>query len=424
MQKLIFGQKMQESMHILQMPLIELKNLIENEMETNPLLEESQLPPSSPDRLRHKIDKNDVRRELRLTKPLTLQDHLLRQLGLLAATEEESDIGEEIIGNIDDDGYLKAGLDEIAQPLGVNILKIEAMVVVIQSFEPAGVCARDLKECLLIQLEANGKEGSIAWKIVEAHLDECGKKQYAKIAKALGVSMDKVQAAVAEIARLEPKPGRKYSDKAETQYIVPDIFVKKVDDEYQILSNQFDIPSVRVSSLYRDILNDKNSDEKTQDYIREKLTAANFMIKCIRQRQETMRKITEFLVKEQGECLEKGRSFMKPLNFETIAKAIGRHQSTISRAIANKYIDTPSGIYELREFFNGKIAHTSSEDDHSSTSVKLELKNIIDNEDKRKPLSDQKLQKILTDKEIKISRRTIAKYREELKILPSYLRKN
>jgi len=415
------------------MPVLELKELVEEELQTNPLLEEDFQPVGSPLKINLKAEDNDYRRDLRLTKPLSLQENLLRQLRILATSQEEIDIGEEIIGNIDDDGYLKTSLEEIAHSVNQELLKVEAIAAVVQSFDPLCVAARDLKECLLIQLQAKGEKNTLEWRIVENCLDACAKKQYAKIAKMLEVSIDEVKMALGKISRLEPKPGRKYSIHNESQYIVPDVYIKKVDDEYQIVTNQLDVPNVKINLLYRDILKDKNSDQKTEMYIKERLRSANFLIKCIKQRQETMRRITEFLVKEQSESLEKGRTFIRPLTFKSAADAIGRHESTISRAIANKYIDTPSGIFALREFFNGKVTKRIAEppleeasqnnNDHSAISVKMALKGIIDGEGKRKPLSDKKLQKILDDKGIKISRRTIAKYREELKILPSHLRK-
>lgn len=398
-------------MQILQMPLVELKAVLESEMENNPLLEEAvqeieQLPYARPN-----IEDDGQRKDLYLTKPLTLQENLLRQMGIAVDSHEDIEIGEEIIGNIDDDGYLKISPEEIARFLNKDVKKIESVIAMAQGMEPIGVCARDLKECLLIQLKAKGKKDTPAWKIVENHLEECGKKQYLKIARAMAISIDLVKECVQEISMLEPKPGRQYSSQAEAQYAIPDIFIKKIDNEYQLSTNKYDIPALRINHNYNSILKDKNSDKETIEYIKEKIQAANFLIKCVHERQKTMQKIVEYLVNEQVEFIEKGRSFLKPLTFKTVAHAIGRHESTISRAIENKYVETPCGIYELREFFN------------SSTSVKAELKDVIDKESKEKPLSDQKLRKILEDKDIRVSRRTIAKYREELKILPSHLRK-
>ena len=429
-QKLLFTPKMQESMQILQMPLIELKAVLESEMENNPLLEEAVQEIEQPPYMRPNTEDEDRRKDLYLTKPLTLQENLRRQLGVAVDSQEDIKIGEEIIGNIDDDGYLKISSEEIAQLLNKDVQKIESVIAMAQGLEPIGVCARDLKECLLIQLKAKGKKDTPTWKIVENHLEECGKKQYLKIAKAMGISIALVKECVQEISRLEPKPGRQYSSQTEAQYIIPDIFIKKIDNEYQLSTNKFDIPALKINSNYNSLLNDKNSDKETKDYIKEKMRAANFLIKCIHERQKTMQRIVGYLVNEQGEFIEKGRSFLRPLTFKTVAQAIGRHESTISRAIENKYVETPCGIYKLREFFSGEIKngngnlHENGNTSHSATSVKAELKDTIDKEDRVKPLSDQKLQKILEDKDIKISRRAIAKYREELKILPSHLRKS
>lgn len=335
----------------------------------------------------------------------------MRQLKISTLTQEDIEIGEEIIGNINDDGYLKINPEEIAQSLSKDIQKINTIIAIVQGFEPVGVCAKDLKECLLIQLAAKGKKDTLIWKIAENYLEECGKKQYLKIAKAMGVTLDKVKESASLIPKLEPKPGRQYSSQPAAQYIIPDIYIRKFEDEYQVLSNKSDIPILRISTTYNSLLKDKSSDKSTTDYIKQKIRAANFLIKCVRQRQETMQKIMEYLVKEQSEFIEKGRLYLKPLNFKAVANAIGRNESTISRAVENKYVDTPAGIYELREFFN------------SAASVKEELKDMIAKENKAKPLSDQKLEKILEEKNIKLSRRAIAKYREELKIPPSYLRK-
>jgi len=428
-QKLLFTPKMQESMHILQISMVELKALIENELQTNPLLEETNHE-ASPLNVNRKIEDNDIRRDMRVTKPVTLEENLLGQLGLSVGSQEDMEIGREIIGNIDDDGYLKATCEEIALALKKDVSRVEAILEIVQSFDPAGVGARDLKECLLIQLCAKGKKDSLAWKIVEDHLTSCGKKQYDKMAKAMGVTLDQVKSGVAEISKLEPKPGRRYSDNSEAQYIVPDIYLKMIDGEYHIINNKFGLPNMKVNRFYNNVLSDKTSDKETKDYIKEKMRGANFIIKCLEQRWETMQRITEFLLREQVEAIEKGRAFLKPLTFKEAAKAIGRHESTISRAVANKYIDTPSGIFGLKEFFSGKVSNGNGNNgdgndngDISSTSVKMELKDIVKKEARKKPLSDQRLRKILTDKGIDISRRTIAKYRDELKILPSHLRK-
>jgi len=425
-QKMLFSPIMQESMHILQMPLMDLRNLIENELENNPLIEEFNPPP--PLHIRREPNESEQNRFMGMANPVTLQENLVGQLSIMGISEEDMLIAEEIIGNIDDDGYLKASVQEIAQSLNKEIGLVEKALSLVQNCEPYGVGARDLKESLLIQLGFNDRKDSLAWKIVENYLAECGKKQYLNIAKLTGATLSDVKQAVSEISKLEPKPGRKYSIYPENQYIIPDIYIRNIDGEYQIESNRFDIPLIRINPQYNSILKDKGCDQKTQDYVKEKIKSANFLIRCIRQRQETIRKIVEYFVKEQSEFIEKGRSYLKPLKFDTVAKAIGRHQSTISRAIENKYIETPAGLYAMREFFSSGISDSHSMESqknigHSSTSVKIEVKNIIDNENKSKPLSDQKLEKILCEKGINISRRTIAKYREELKILPTHLRK-
>lgn len=425
--KMSFVPKMQESMHILQLGIMDLKNMVETEMELNPILEEEPYEDTTGLVNLQPAEKNSYNIESFLTRPISLQEYLSRQLRMLDISASDMEIGEEIIGNIDDDGYLKASSEEIARALNKTVSEIETVINMVQGLEPVGAGARNLKECLLLQLKAKGKKDSLSWKIVENYLEECGKKHFSYIARSLGVSVDEVKSAVGEITKLEPKPGRRYETHDENAHIVPDIYIKKMEDEYHVLTNQYDLRPVRINSAYKNLLKDANCDQETKNYIDEKLKSANFLIKCMNQRRETLQKIVTFLVREQPEFIEKGRLYLRPLTFKDMAKAIGRHESTISRAIANKYIETPSGIYELREFFSGKIKngnnHIDSNNHHSATSVKMELRAVVDKEDKRKPLSDQKLQNILAEKGINISRRTIAKYRESLKILPSHLRK-
>lgn len=415
-------------MNILQMSILDLKMLVEEEMEVNPLLELEE--PSSKNPIQNLSDDITDMSHL-ISRPPTLQEYLLRQLMTLDLHHEEIEICEELIGNIDDNGYLKIDVQEIANSIGKDITKIQNALNILHAFDPIGVGARNLKECLLIQLRNKNKMGTLIWRIVDGFLEECGKRQYNKIAKAIDASPEEIKKCVLEITKLDPKPGKKFSIPENSQYITPDIYVKKFEDDYQILHNYSEIPRIKVNTLYNSILKDKNHDSNTQDYIKNKMRSANFIVNCLKQRRETIREITEFLIKEQNEFIEKGRHFLKPLTFKTVAEAIGKHESTISRAIANKYIELPSGVYEFKEFFSSKISNgngngnsnNTQNDEHSTTSLKIELKHIIDLENKKKPLSDKKLQDIFIEKDINISRRTIAKYREELKILPSYLRK-
>src|SRR3989338_11395300 len=297
-QKILFSPRMQESMHILQMSIIELKGLIEDELESNPTIEEEQY--SGPSLPRPNEDENP-NMESFLTKPPTLRERLLRQLMIEAKTPIYIEIGHEVIGNIDDDGYLKATAEEMAKSLDKAMAEVAEVIAMVQGFEPYGICARDLRECLLLQLKAKGKKDSMSWKIVESYLPECGKKQFLNIAKAMAVSVEEVKKCIHEISVLEPKPGRKYHDSRNDQRIIPDIYIKKIDDEYIISTNQFDLRPLRVNSSYKDMLKDANCDQKTRDYINEKLKSANFLIKCIRERQETMQRIVEILLREQAE---------------------------------------------------------------------------------------------------------------------------
>jgi len=266
---MVFAPKMQESMQILQMPIVELKTIIENELENNPLVEEEITP--IPLYIRREPNENRDNLALGMANPVTLQENLSRQLGIMGISEDDTAICEEIIGNIDDDGYLKASVQEIAEGLHKDAGLVEKALELVQGLEPYGVGARDLRECLLIQLRMNNRNGSLAAKIVENYLNECGKKQYLNIAKLTGAGLGDVKQAVSEISRLEPKPGRKYSSYPENQYVIPDIYIKNIDGEYHIEANKFDIPLMRINPQYNSMLKDKDCDEKTRDYVKEKM---------------------------------------------------------------------------------------------------------------------------------------------------------
>ena len=353
-----------------------------------------------------------------LTKRTTLTDHLQWQLQLSHFTDQEHQAGIWIIGNLDEDGYLKISLEDICSETNLPMEEVEGVLRRIQQFDPVGVAARDLKECLLIQLEQLSHRDPLAEIIVSEHLSLLKNRNYPAIAKQLGVSLDRVNRAASLISKLDPKPGKAFGGEV-IQEIIPDVYVYKVEGDYVIYLNDEGIPRLRINSLYRDILNGSRlSPEGERKYIQEKLRSALWLIRSIHQRQRTIYKVTKSIVKFQREFLEKGIQFLKPLVLRDVAEDIQMHESTISRVTHNKYVNTPQGIYELKFFFNAGITSTQGET-MASESVKNLVREIIAKEDPKKPYSDEKLVQILQGMNIHIARRTVSKYREMMKILSS-----
>ena len=353
-----------------------------------------------------------------LTKRTTLSDHLHWQLQLSHFTEEERGIGTWIIGNLDEDGYLKTSLEEVSAEKQVPMEMVERVLRGIQQFDPVGVAARDLAECLRIQLVQMAERDSVAEAIVSEHLALLKNRNYSVIAKKLGISLERVNRAVSLIARLEPKPGRGYGGEV-VQEIIPDVYIYKVEGDYVIHLNDEGIPRLRVNSFYRNILSESRSSvEGDRKYVQEKLRSALWLIRSIHQRQRTIYKVAQSIVKFQREFLDKGIQFLKPLVLRDVAEDIQMHESTISRVTHNKYAHTPQGIYELKFFFNTGITSTQGENLASET-VKNLVREIISKEDPKKPYSDEKLVEILKEMNIHIARRTVSKYREMMRILSS-----
>jgi RNA polymerase sigma-54 factor len=353
-----------------------------------------------------------------LTKRTTLTDHLHWQLQLSRFTDQEHQAGTWIIGNLDEDGYLKISLEDICSETNLPMEMVERVLRKIQLFDPVGVAARDLKECLLIQLEQLPQRDPLAEKIVSDHLSLLKNRNYPAIAKQLGVSLDRVNRAASLISKLDPKPGKAFGGEV-VQEIIPDVYVYKVEGDYVIYQNDEGIPRLRINSLYRDILNGSRlSPEGERRYIQDKLRSALWLIRSIHQRQRTIYKVTKSIVKFQREFLERGIQFLKPLVLRDVAEDIQMHESTISRVTHNKYVHTPQGIYELKFFFNAGITSTQGET-MASESVKNLVREIIAKEDPKKPYSDEKLVQILQGMNIHIARRTVSKYREMMKILSS-----
>ena len=351
-----------------------------------------------------------------------LSSHLLWQLNMSNLEDEKKEIGAYIVGNLNDDGYLDATIEEISHETGCLIDEAEAVLKLIQNFDPVGVAARDTRECLLIQIAFQNLTGTLVEKIIEDHLKDLEEKRYHQIADQVGVSIQDLLTAVAAIQELDPKPGRIYTAEV-TIYVTPDIYVAKKSDGYEIIQNEDGLPKLRINAYYRRILKNRGrvSDE-TKAYIQEKMRSAAWLIKSIHQRQRTLYRVTESIVKFQEDFLDKGISYLKPLVLRDVAEDIEMHESTVSRVTTNKYVHTPQGLYELKFFFNSSISRIDG-DALASESVRDHIRKIIKTEDKTKPLSDKGIEKKMQDLNIRVARRTVAKYREAMGILPSRKRK-
>jgi RNA polymerase sigma-54 factor len=351
----------------------------------------------------------------------SLQEVLMEQLRDSDLKEEQMPIAEMLIGNIDDYGYLKTSVDELAVSSNCPAADIEAVLKVIQTFDPPGVGARDLQECLLRQLERARMESSPEYRIIRDYMEALGKRRIPEIARGLGLEVEDVQDAIGRIARLEPRPGRAFLPD-NNQYILPEVFVQRSGDDFVVTTNNEQIPHLRISNTYKDLMAQSGSSAEVLNYIREKIRAGKFLIKSLHQRQQTILNIGMEIVKRQREFMEKGVAFLKPMTMVQVAEVVGVHETTVSRAVSGKYMQTPQGIFEMKYFFTAGI-QTASGEGMSNTSVKDMIAEMFRKEDAGKPLSDQEIVKMLQEKGINIARRTVAKYRSELNILPSNLRK-
>src|SRR5687768_9258610 len=357
--------------------------------------------------------------EATLTKPPSLHDHLAWQLKMTNLPPDRLEVGMEILGNIDADGYIKdPPISELAADLGVDPVMCEEVLEKIQSFDPTGVGARSLAECMLIQAVACGQDDDLVVKMIKSHLANLEKKNYQAIARDLKVPLEEVYEAAKVIMEFDPRPGRQYASD-EPHYITPDVYVHKVGDKFFVVANDDGLPKLKISSFYRSALGDSTG---AKEYIQDKLRSAQWLIRSIQQRQRTIIKVTESIIKFQREFFEKGVAYLKPLILRDVAEDIGMHESTISRVTTDKYIHTPQGLFELKYFFNSGISRVDG-DEVASEAVKNKIKAIISAEDAKHPHSDQKIVELLRDQNIDIARRTVAKYREQLGILSSSKRK-
>jgi len=463
-QQLIMTPQLQMAIKLLQLSRLELMDTIQQELEENPALEEIQEvaeeeqsdkksetesidpPPekevtieekirdeidwsnyineyNSSGRIHFESERKDLPRfETFTARKESLSEHLLWQLLMTSSTEEEKKIGSLIIGNLNKNGYLDASLKEIIDMSNSSPEQVEQILSLMQTFDPIGVCARDLRECLLIQAKHLGFDDNIVTDIIINHISNLENKNYKAIAKAQKASMEDIISAVNVIKGLEPKPGRKFSDE-ETIYINPDIFVYKYEKDFVIVLNDDGMPKLRVNPFYKNAISrGERISDKTKDYIQDKMRAATWLIRSIHQRHKTIYKVMESILKFQQDFFEKGVACLKPMVLRDISEDIGMHESTISRVTTNKYAHTPQGIFELKYFFNSSIKSLHGEA-IASASVQEKIRKLIANEDLKKPYSDRKITKILKESNINIARRTVAKYREVMGVLSSSKRK-
>jgi RNA polymerase sigma-54 factor len=469
-QKLIMTPSLQQAIKLLQLSKLELQEVLNQELLENPLLEETaeeakaeetpaeeteaksgntEEPPKVEVKEKEKDSFDEIDYdayfqdyieygynprgmseeheefpiENTLTRPPNLADHLTWQLSMSDASPRTKEIAQFIIGNIDEDGYLRASNEEIVASGNFEPDAVQKAVDAVQSLDPIGVGARDLRECLLLQLRFLEIDEPLVEIVIRDHWDEFMQRKFVPLAKSLGVDMKTLEGIVDIIKHLDPKPGRKYSNERAI-YVEPDVYVHKVGDEYIIVLNEDGMPKLRINSGYRSMLNsmDNKQDGETVNYIKDKIRSAVWLIKSLDQRQRTIYKVAESIVKHQREFLERGIDFLRPLVLRDVADDIQMHESTVSRVVSNKYMHTPRGLFLMKYFFHSGIDSDSGED-ISSLTVKKKIQSYIENEDPRKPLSDSKIMKILNDEGINIARRTVAKYRDELNIPSSTDRK-
>jgi RNA polymerase sigma-54 factor len=356
-----------------------------------------------------------------VSKVGTLQEHLMAQIGELDFDDTELRIASQLTGNIDDRGYLTITTQDIATTEGFEHDQVEDILDTIQRLDPPGIGARDLKECLQLQVRNAGLRNGVVEKIIDNHLPELENRNFVAIAKAMKISLEAVIESVQIIAELEPVPGRQFGAN-EAQYITPDVYVFKLGDEWVVNLNEDGLPRLKVSNFYSKMMTDAKPKGDEKNYISEKVKSAEWLIKSIRQRQRTIFRVTESIVKRQRDFFDHGVEHLKPMILKDIAEDISMHESTISRVTNNKYVHTPRGVFELKYFFNSSVTRSDGQD-VASESVKRMISDLIKVEDARRPLSDQRIVELLEEKGIQLARRTVAKYREQLQILPSSKRK-
>jgi RNA polymerase sigma-54 factor len=472
-QELKINPRLYQAMDLLYMPLLDLQNHLKQELLNNPFLDmiepdeedeeeggEQQEEPN-PETEAEKEEKGEIdweeilldgfdaggrreeHEEREYYEPVTvdtrdLADHLRDQVSLLDLNGRQMYLADEFIGNINEDGYLACGLEKIVEGVNESVTKVaeeldreiepytggeaEEMLGIIQSLDPPGVGARDLRECLMLQLREAGLEHSVPFRLVRDCFDELIAHRWSEISKRFGISPIDVQKAADEIAKLDPKPGLVYSD-ASDNYIIPDLIVDKIDGKYHVFLNDANLPRLKLSKAYQEIARDKKKfDGENKEFISNKLNSANWMIQAIEQRRQTMLKVMNYIVDRQREFFEKGVQFLKPLTLREVAEVISMHESTVSRVTNEKFVQTPRGVLPLKFFFSSGLSTTDGED-VSARGIKAQIQKLVADEDAKHPLTDQAIVNILKETGVQIARRTVAKYRDQLGVLSARMRK-
>ncbi len=475
-QELKINPRLYQAMDLLYMPLLDLQNHLKQELLNNPFLdmiepdeedEEDGTEPveeENPETEAEKEEKGEIdweeilldgfdaggrreeHEEREYYEPVTvdtrdLADHLRDQVSLLDLNGRQMYLADEFIGNINEDGYLACGLEKIVEGVNESVQKVveeleqevedlrlyamveaEEMLVIVQSLDPPGVGARDLRECLMLQLREAGLEHSVPFRLVRDCFDELIAHRWSEISKRFGISPSDVQKAADEIAKLDPKPGLVYSD-ASDNYIIPDLIVDKIDGKYFVFLNDANLPRLKLSKAYQEIARDKKKfDGENKEFISNKLNSANWMIQAIEQRRQTMLKVMNYIVERQREFFEKGVQFLKPLTLREVAEVISMHESTVSRVTNEKFVQTPRGVLPLKFFFSSGLSTTAGED-VSARGIKAQIQKLVAEENAKHPLTDQAIVNILKETGVQIARRTVAKYRDQLGVLSARMRK-
>jgi RNA polymerase sigma-54 factor len=474
-QELKINPRLYQAMDLLYMPLLDLQQHLKQELLNNPFLDlveaedeeeeqegeaEEPAQAETEDERTGEIDWEEIlldgfdtaggrreeHEEREYFEPVTvatrdLSDHLRDQVSLLELTPRQTLLADEFIGNVNDDGYLACGVEDIVRALNEVVTKAaeeagrdtddlplytmeegQAMLATIQSLDPPGVGAQDLRECLLLQLKEAGLEQSVPYRLVRDCFEELINHRWSEISKRFGISAGDVQKAADEIAKLDPKPGLQYGSR-DDNYIIPDLIVEKIDDRYHVFLNDANLPRLKLSRAYQEIARDKKKfDGENKEFISNKLNSANWMIQAIEQRRQTMLKVMNYIVERQREFFEKGIQYLKPLTLREVAEVINMHESTVSRVTNEKFVQTPRGVLPLKFFFSSGLA-TSDGEDVSARGIKAQLQKLVQEEDPKHPLTDQAIVNILRESGVQIARRTVAKYRDQLGVLSARMRK-
>ncbi len=465
-QRQVMTPQMQQALKLLQVPTLELQMILKEELTQNPFLEEvdefaevedqkaegednplerqeeesvtseSEASTETKDEIdwsdysqddfdRVPMPQGETNSEFFEKVPVrrdSLVEHLTTELHMLPLSEDEQALGEIIVGSLDDRGYLATSIEDLAEFAKATVEEVLRLLAIVQTLEPAGVGARDLRECLLIQLKARGQEGTLAWRIIETQFDNLKNNKRADIARALKVTVEQVQDATDSLGTLSPKPGFELSAE-EARYVVPDLIVERVGEDYVAFLNDRNVPRLRINQAYQAVLSGKQkAGREEKKYVNDKLSAARWLIKTIDQRRRTMINVMTCIIQEQREFFDKGIQFLHPLTLQAIARQVGVHESTVSRVTNNKYVQTPRGIFELKFFFSSGLT-TDDGEDVSARTARDRIKNLIGDEDSKDPMSDQKIADLLQADGLNIARRTVAKYREQLRILPARIRR-